>query len=392
MKKNILIILNAVVYNRGSEALVRGISYICKKYNKDSFITLVSSETEFGSWISIENIDNYVKKVKYSNKSILKYIVAILQKLKLKNIANSIKYSNIKNIAKEQDVIIIIGADNYDISYNMQEKLREFNTFVKKNTNAKMILYDCSISQKDITDNLKEDLNNFNYITVRESVTEQNVKEIIPKDKLNYYPDPAFVMNIQQVELPRIFSKGKVIGVNVSNLITNEKYGSRAEKVVNAYKNMIKYILDTTEYNLILIPHVMKNADLATLKVLYEDFKENDRVELISNEKLNAKELKYIISKCEMFIGARTHSTIAAYSTCVPTLVLGYSVKSKGIAVDLFGTSDKYVLPVENLDSEDYLLEGFKWLYSNRKDIKKKLENIMPEYKKRAEAVIEIIK
>ena len=56
-----------------------------------------------------------------------------------------------------------------------------------------------------------------------------------------------------------------------------------------------------------------------------------------------------------MFIGARTHSTIAAYSSGVPTLVVGYSVKAKGIAKDLFGTEENYVLPVQALKEENNL-------------------------------------
>jgi polysaccharide pyruvyl transferase WcaK-like protein len=66
-------------------------------------------------------------------------------------------------------------------------------------------------------------------------------------------------------------------------------------------------------------------------------------------EDCNCRELKHIISRCRFFIGARTHVTIAAYSSCVPTLVLGYSVKSRGIARDLFGTEVGYVLPVQKL-------------------------------------------
>ena len=61
----------------------------------------------------------------------------------------------------------------------------------------------------------------------------------------------------------------------------------------------------------------------------------------------NCMEIKGIISKCRFFIGARTHSTIAAYSTCVPTLAVGYSIKARGIARDIFGTEDNYVVPVQ---------------------------------------------
>ena len=392
MEKNILIILNAIVYNRGSEALIRGITSICKKENTDNFITLVSSEPEFGKWLNLENVDKYVKKINYKNKSIKRYITSVLNKLKLHNLANNMQYGHLKKVAKEQDLIIIVGADNYDISYNMQENLKNFNNFLRKNTNAKMILYDCSIDKRDITETLKEDLKNFDYITVRETISKENIENIIDKNKLFLYPDPAFTMQPEKVKLPNIFNNSKVIGVNVSNLITNKKYGSQADIILDAYKKMIDYILSNTNYSILLIPHVMKNADLSTLSVLYENYKEENRVELISDESLNAKQLKYIISNCEMFVGARTHATIAAYSSLVPTLVLGYSVKSKGIAKDILGKYDNYVLPVSNLDNEDYLVNGFIWLNNNKEKIKLKLKEKMPKYIKDAENTKQLIK
>lgn len=52
-----------------------------------------------------------------------------------------------------------------------------------------------------------------------------------------------------------------------------------------------------------------------------------------------------------MFIGVRIYVTIAAYSTEVPTLVLGYSVKSRGIAKDIFGSEENYVIPVQDISN-----------------------------------------
>ena len=51
----------------------------------------------------------------------------------------------------------------------------------------------------------------------------------------------------------------------------------------------------------------------------------------------NCMEMKGFIARCRFFVGARTHATIAAYSSCVPTLVVGYSVKAGGLQRDLLG-------------------------------------------------------
>ena len=97
-------------------------------------------------------------------------------------------------------------------------------------------------------------------------------------------------------------------------------------------------------------------------------------------EDQNCMQLKDIISHCEFFIGARTHATIAAYSTGIPTLVVGYSVKARGIARDLFGTEEGYVLPVQSLRNMDDLTNAFIALYEKKHEISDHLANIMPVY------------
>ena len=91
-------------------------------------------------------------------------------------------------------------------------------------------------------------------------------------------------------------------------------------------------------------------------------------------------ELKGFISRCRMFIGARTHATIAAYSSKVPTLVLGYSVKSRGIAKDIFGNDNNYVLPVQSLNNVYELTDTFKNMMRQEHNIRMQLENKMDTY------------
>ncbi|MFR2988275.1 MAG: polysaccharide pyruvyl transferase family protein, partial [Faecalibacillus sp.] len=118
------------------------------------------------------------------------------------------------------------------------------------------------------------------------------------------------------------------------------------------------------------------------LRVLYDKFKDTGRVVMLEDH--NCMELKGYISRCRFFIGARTHATIAAYSTCVPTLVIGYSVKAKGIAKDIFGTYENYVLPVQSLSNKDDLVNSFEWMKDNEDGIRKHLNEFMPGYKEKA--------
>ena len=57
----------------------------------------------------------------------------------------------------------------------------------------------------------------------------------------------------------------------------------------------------------------------------------------------------------------------------IPTLVVGYSVKARGIARDLFGGEEGYVLPVQKL-TRDKLISAFKNIMIKEKEIQKKLK------------------
>ena len=61
---------------------------------------------------------------------------------------------------------------------------------------------------------------------------------------------------------------------------------------------------------------------------------------------LNAAQLKYLVAQCALLVCTRTHASIAGYSSGVPTLVVGYSIKSLGIARDL--NMEDWVLPLKN--------------------------------------------
>ena len=108
-------------------------------------------------------------------------------------------------------------------------------------------------------------------------------------------------------------------------------------------------------------------------------------------EDCGAEELKWVISQCRFFVGARTHATIAAYSTCVPTLVVGYSIKSRGIARDLFGTEKQYVLAAQDMCNVDDLLQSFLFIMQNEKKIKEHLIEVMPTYLQQTDRALQAL-
>mgnify|MGYP000204271813 FL=1 len=78
-------------------------------------------------------------------------------------------------------------------------------------------------------------------------------------------------------------------------------------------------------------------------------------------------------------------------STCVPTLVLGYSVKSRGIAKDIFGSYENYVLPINQINEETDVQKSFMYILNNYSKIKFILENTIPSYKEKCYQIKQLI-
>ncbi len=275
-------------------------------------------------------------------------------------------------------VALSIGGDNYcDYDYGTK-KLEMYNTRFNK-LGVVTALVGCSI-EPDVLEHYEvlKDLEHFSLITARESLTYNALMEKGINKNTFLIPDSAFTLDYIEEKLPDNFIEGKTIGINLSSLAQNYN-----KNLYTNYVNLIKYIIDKTDYNIMLIPHVVQdfNDDLKILNQLYSKFSHTGRISLVDNN--NCLIQKGYIRRCCMFIGARTHATIAAYSSCVPTLALSYSIKSKGIAKDIFGTYDNYTVSIQTLSSDDELIKSFKWLDKNKTSIKNKLVSSMPNYIKR---------
>src|SRR5690606_24264463 len=85
----------------------------------------------------------------------------------------------------------------------------------------------------------------------------------------------------------------------------------------------------------------------------------------------NAAQIKAVISRLRFFIGARTHSTIAALSSGVPTISIAYSVKARGINRDIFG-DEWMVVPTPQLSCAS-LTTAFDQLVEREEEVRARL-------------------
>lgn len=274
------------------------------------------------------------------------------------------------------DICFSIGGDNY--CYSGTDRLGYYNKALHR-IGAKTVLWGCSVEPDSLVGDVVDDLKLYDLITVRESLSYEGLIKAGVTENVMLVSDPAFQLDRADCPLPTPCRPGNTVGVNVSPLAADA-----GSMVMENYEALVSYILEHTDMDVLLLPHVVKaeTDDRDTLRVLLARFAESGRVAMAEDH--NCMELKGMISQCRFFVGARTHATIAAYSTCVPTLVAGYSVKARGIAKDIFGTDENYVVPVQSFRTRDTLTNAFCWLMERETGVKEHLDAVIPEYRKKA--------
>lgn len=375
--------------NHGCEAIVNGSAELFGKSNE--YIVYSENMTEDLHY-SLQSIAKCypAKNVRKRNFDLIKAYAKLKLTGDYTDMDGLYYLQGIKKGHELADVAFSVGGDNY--CYGGTEHYAYLNRAYHQN-GMRTVLWGCSIEPEIvIKPSVTKDLCLYDFIVARESITYNAIQKVT--DRVVLAPDPAFFMSPEICEVDQRLLQGTVIGINASPLIM--KYEGTAGMAYENYRQLLKHILENTDATIALIPHVVweSNDDRKVLKQLFEDFEQDERIVLVEDH--TAPQLKYIISLCDFFVGARTHATIAAYSSCVPTLVVGYSVKARGIAKDLFGSDNGYVLPVQSLKSSDELVSAFQRLYEKRETIAEGLKREIPEYKNSAikakQAVEDLIK
>lgn len=360
--------------NHGCEAIVRSTAKILG-LRPTLFSTSPDEEFKYQVEQVAEIIEDRYIPVK---KGTLRYFLCALDHKLYKHDYQFVKcgHKNLLQKVSAGDICLSIGGDNY--CYAGTDKLEYYNRMLHEK-GCRTVLWGCSIEPSALTESVVADLKRYDLITVRESLSYNGLKQAGIEKNVLLCADPAFQLDYATCPLPDDFAPNKTVGVNVSPLARD-----CGNLVMENYTEMVRYILNNSDYQVLLIPHVVKadSDDRKSLEELYGIFRNTERVALLEDQ--DCQKLKSVISQCRLFIGARTHATIAAYSTCVPTLVVGYSIKAKGIARDIFGTDEHYVIPVQKLNNREELEKGFIWLNDHEEEIRHHLLATMPDYKKKA--------
>lgn len=263
-----------------------------------------------------------------------------------------------------QTVCIHVGGDNY--CYQNWQRYATIH-YAALRCGAKSILWSCSIDPDVIDDEMLAALRTHHLITARECVT---YNTLIERGLTNVIKvaDIAFTLKPEKTEV----GIENFVAVNLSPLVVRKN-----PAILTAYKVLVEYILEGTDLNIALVPHVLMpmDNDCDVLSELY--YMDTNRIISVS-DRLSAAQYKNIISKARFCVAARTHACIAAYSAYVPVLAVGYSSKAVGIARDL-GLED-YIIDALNMTDANGLLNNFKSLMNHEAVIHRHLADVIPKY------------
>lgn len=392
--------------NRGCEALVRSVSSIIRARipNAEFLVPTFDRARDAKQWPQMaESGCTFIDGPKRS--SIIKWWNRIC--LRIPSIVGlwEPKYSlekRVRDELEECDAVLMIGGDTISLDYG-PGSLFLWSGFMDaaKRAGHPTILFAASVGPFDkspvIERYMIRHLLGYSAICVRESSSLRYLEQL-GLNNVTLVADPAFTLMPESVDSVRPYDNpGEgVLAFNVSPLINTSWLANNPGKsLIDECAAFILRVLSETKLSVALLPHVdpldgaIENSDSHFMSSLLAAVgNKTNRVSLVPRG-LNAAQLKFIVGCSRFLIAARTHATVAGWSQCVPTVSIAYSVKARGLNIDLFGTHD-YVLDTPKV-SRETLWTSYVMLEEREVELRAQLADKMPVWRENARKSVDVL-
>ena len=343
--------------NRGVEAIVRGTQEILKSTFGSPVSTVPIEHVPLNRRQWDQSDDDGIEFIPIRSPRLSLPILQRLVSLPFQS-AKTAQYllpvdPFIEKVAENSHAALSLGGDKYSLDY----RYPIYQTCLDHacmNRSAPIILWGASVgpftSDLAYESLMVRHLSRFDAITVREDLTLEYLTKL-GLTNLVRVSDPAFLMEPTPLSNIIDWPQGElgVVGLNISPILT-KRSALTGKNLIEEVAQFIRWLWNEG-FGVVLIPHVwpldgvQKNSDVKIHSVIAATLGEkacHNRL-LSLSQSYNAPQMKWIISQCRFFVGARTHATIAALSTGVPTVFLGYSIKSRGISLDVLGNENSTI-------------------------------------------------
>lgn len=360
---------NGPYANRGCEAIVRGTTKILREHFRDPrFVCLSHFQSEEQYRVQkYQETDNAISHLTsqrlYKDQVIQNFWkpdlwLKLFQRFFRHDTYLSQIYRDMIPYLDKASAVLSVGGDHYSLDYGRPTLYTTLDNLVLAR-DKNQVLWGASVgpfnSIPDYERYMSKHLQKVTAIFARESVSVKYLQHIGVSENVYPVADPAFLMDPIKPEgidedLP---IDEESIGINLSPLMAKYVTNNNLEEWISMAASIITDVAQNTEMPIYLIPHVINptSNDFEFLQRVLSLIKTKENNITLVPPKYNAAETKWIIGQMKLFAGARTHSTIAALSSCVPTLSFAYSIKAQGINKDVYEHTD-YCLNPGDLDSK----------------------------------------
>lgn len=299
-------------------------------------------------------------------------------------------YAMLDSFCADATCALQIGGDNYTLDYGLPRKFMRLDEYLHER-GVPIVLWGGSVGPFEaapiFVPEMLAHLRTMRAILVRESDSYEYLKQHSIEAKLHRMSDPAFVMEPVEPRAEKLGScpPSGVIGLNLSPMMAKYVTNGDMDAWVRLGADILQSIIARTQHYVLLIPHVTgaeSNDHEFLCRVASACSRTTSARVFCLADNLSAAETKWVISRCVVFAGARTHSTIAAISSAVPTLSLAYSRKARGLNQDIFASQDFCLQDLEITPT--HVAERINTLLARSSDIGKRLASLLPGIRDRA--------
>jgi colanic acid/amylovoran biosynthesis protein len=407
----ILITGHDTFHNKGCQALIYTTTEILKQVFPDTTFTIFSWEPEYDQ-THYDNPSiqcNFIQHRFQTNEfSLRNRLWLVLNNYGMRTDKILWVKPSFYDAIKSCDLMVVSGGDILGDYGDEAVKHYFFPIAVAIALRKPVFVFAQSISaykSKEMLKFAKYYLNKVSLITVRERISYEYLKSISVKPPFHLTADSAFTLKPATKERMEAISKAEdlpagdepTIGISVSQTVTKWSDSSH-EDFARVMAEVCDQLINNYKAKIVFVPHVSypndpANDDRVAGRAVRSLMVNKQDAFLIEGD-YSCEELKAVIGRCALFIGARTHATIAAASMLVPTIAIAYSIKAFGIMEDILDKK-KCVCDIRSSSCEE-LLSKAEYLMENSdnvvKEMGKRLEKIRKRSMRNGELAKEIIK
>jgi colanic acid/amylovoran biosynthesis protein len=434
-------------YNKGGTAVVLSTIKMLRKYIPDAeFVTFIQMPDDFTRENNIRIIRNKMFQSKnYSPRTVIISSINLtraalwsITNRRFPKIANCfIRNRDLKEYAGA-DIIIDISMDHFSDDFGffaLTEQSKDMLTGVLLKKPVVVWAQSVGPFRSRLTSRLvKYALNKVSMIIPREEISAAHLQELgVNVPPVHITADPAFTMEPATKERASeiLIQEGidvkrkPLVGVTISwtalmgatkrssylryleslfrfsRFLLPEAFFNVLQRLAGRFKRLnmssfikteeyvqiINYLVDKMNASVVFVPHATNPSldDRTIIREVIKNVKHPEKVRMLAGD-YSAPELKAVIGSCDLFIGAKMHSNIAALSMHVPTIGIQYSYKFAGI-MGLLGQTE-YIC---DDFTPDVVISKVDKAWNNREAIKADLVKTIGTMKQRAYKSAELV-